>query len=119
MRKVIWLSSTLVLAGSLLCRGAVFTVTVTNDSGPGSLRQAITDNNDTPGAGLNTINFNIPGAGPHLISPETSLPPVTQPVLINGYSQPGAIANSSTTAFNAVLKIRIDTSDFFNGLELT
>jgi hypothetical protein len=42
-----------------------FTVTNTNDSGAGSLRQAILDTNtDT---GLNTIMFQIPGAGPHTI----------------------------------------------------
>ena len=43
-----------------------FTVTNTNDSGTGSLRQAITDANGTGGG---TINFNIPGRGVHTISP--------------------------------------------------
>ena len=40
---------------------ADFTVTNTNSSGPGSLYQAITDANNTPGA--DRILFNIPGAG--------------------------------------------------------
>jgi hypothetical protein len=41
---------------------ASFTVTNINDSGSGSLRQAILDANATSGA--DTIDFNIPGVGP-------------------------------------------------------
>ncbi len=48
----------------------LFTVTNTDDSGPGSLRQAILDANANPGADL--ITFNIPGAGPHTIAPLTA-----------------------------------------------
>ena len=40
---------------------ATFTVTNTNDTGPGSLRQAITDANAA--AGADTIAFNVSGAG--------------------------------------------------------
>src|SRR5579863_1311464 len=40
---------------------STFSVTNTNDSGAGSLRQAITDSNGT--AGLNTIDFNIGAVG--------------------------------------------------------
>src|SRR6476660_5171468 len=40
-----------------------FVVTNTNDSGDGSLRQAIIDANNAAG-GTNTITFNIPGATP-------------------------------------------------------
>jgi hypothetical protein len=35
-----------------------------------------------------TIDFNIPGAGVHTILEDT-LPTVTKPVTIDGYSQPG------------------------------
>ena len=52
-------------------------VTNTNDSGTGSLRQAITDANSMGGG---TINFNIPGSGVHTISPLTVLPTITQTV---------------------------------------
>ena len=41
---------------------ATFTVTNTNDTGPGSFRQAIVDANDN--AGADTIAFAIPGADP-------------------------------------------------------
>lgn len=47
-------------------------VTNTDDSGAGSLRQAISDANAT--AGHDTITFDIPGSGPHTISPLTPLP---------------------------------------------
>jgi uncharacterized repeat protein (TIGR01451 family) len=64
-----------------------FVVTNTNDSGPGSLRQAIIDANNNPDP--DTINFNIPGAGPHTIILASALDPITSPLTINGASQPG------------------------------
>src|SRR5438445_8411434 len=63
------------------------TVTNTNDSGAGSLRQAIIDANANPGADL--INFNIPGAGAHTITLLSDLPEITDPVTIDGTTQPG------------------------------
>lgn len=66
---------------------AVFVVTHTDDSGPGSLRQAILDANTTPE--LDSIHFNLTGAGPHTISPLTALPKITRPVIIDGTTQPG------------------------------
>jgi hypothetical protein len=62
-------------------------VTTTADSGPGSLRQAILDANAAPG--LDTIAFAIAGSGVQTISPTTPLPAITDPLLIDGYSQPG------------------------------
>ncbi|MGC8639322.1 MAG: beta strand repeat-containing protein [Isosphaeraceae bacterium] len=65
-----------------------FTVTNTNDSGPGSLRQAILDSNANPG--LNTIGFAITGgSAPYVINVQSALPGITGPVVINGESQPG------------------------------
>ena len=60
----------------------------TNDSGPGSLRQAITDSNADSGD-RDTIVFNIPGSGVHTITPLTALPALSQPVVIDGTTQPG------------------------------
>lgn len=65
-----------------------FVVTNTNDSGAGSLRQAITDANAD--AILNGITFNIAGAGVKTIAPTSPLPAITQPVIIDGLTQPGA-----------------------------
>jgi hypothetical protein len=85
----------------------VFTVTNTNDSGTGSLRQAILDAN---GGGGGTIQFNIAGSGVHTISPLTALPTITQTVTIDGYSQPGSSANTNppTMGLNAVLLIELN-----------
>src|ERR1043166_203459 len=69
------------------CRAATFVVTNTADAGAGSLRQAILNANAAPGADV--IEFNIPGAGAHTISPLSALPAMTGPVLIDGTSQPG------------------------------
>jgi hypothetical protein len=66
---------------------ATFTVTNTNDSGAGSLRQAILDANANPGADM--ITFNIPGVGSHTIAPTSLLPEITDPVTIDGTTQPG------------------------------
>ena len=74
--------STLVGAHSV-----TFTVTNTNDGGPGSLRQAINDSNLNAGA-TNQIAFSV-GAGPITIGLATALPPITVPVFIDGASQPG------------------------------
>ena len=66
----------------------VFSVTTTADSGPGSLRQAILDSDIATG-GINTIDFAIPGQGIETIAPLSPLPAITNPVLIDGFSQPG------------------------------
>jgi CSLREA domain-containing protein len=89
--------------------GITLTVVNTNDSGPGSLRQAIIDSN-AKSSGLNTIEFNIPGSGVQTITPLTPLPAITQPVLMDGYSQPGAAQNSSPTSFDGVLLIELNGS---------
>ncbi len=62
------------------------TVTNTNDAGPGSLRQAIVDANTNPG--LDTITFSIGGGGAQTITPLTSLPAITDAVILDGTSQP-------------------------------
>jgi hypothetical protein len=66
---------------------STFYVTNTNDSGSGSLRQAILDSNAMPGT--NTIDFNIPGTGVQVIQPLSELPFITNPVVLDGTSQPG------------------------------
>ena len=85
---------------------ATYTVTNTNDSGAGSLRQAITDANAS--AGLDTIAFNIPGSGVHTITPGSVLPTITDPVVIDGYSQPGSSPNTLAVGDDAVLQIELD-----------
>lgn len=66
---------------------ATFLVENINNSGAGSLRQAIIGANAS--AGTDFIDFNIPGSGVHTITPTSPLPAITSPVFINGDTQPG------------------------------
>jgi len=68
---------------------AIIAVTTNADSGAGSLRQAITDANTSIGV-TDTIDFNIAGAGVHTITLLSALPAITDPVTIDGSTQPGA-----------------------------
>ncbi|NIO27869.1 MAG: T9SS type A sorting domain-containing protein [Candidatus Latescibacteria bacterium] len=103
--------------------GMDYMVTNTGDSGCGSLRQAITcANADTS---MNNIIFDIPGPGPHTIQPDSALPYLTSPDVIDGYTQPGAAPNTSGPFIpgNAVLKIELSgaglpPNDYSNGLLL-
>ena len=63
-------------------------VTNTNNSGAGSLREAIVSANTNAGV-VDTIAFNIPGAGPHSIALSSPLPTITDAVIIDGTTQPG------------------------------
>ena len=72
---------------SMINAQTTFAVSNTDDSGAGSLRQAILDANAS--TGTDTINFNISGAGPHTIQPTSALPTIEDPVVINGTTQPG------------------------------
>jgi len=92
--------------GALTAQAATLTVTNTNDSGAGSLRQAILDANAT--VATDTITFNISGSGVHTISPASPLPTIVHPVVIDGYTQPGAIANTLAAGDNAVLLIELN-----------
>ena len=68
---------------------ATYTVTTTANSGAGSLRQAILDANANPGA--DTITFAIGSIGSQqTISPTAALPTITDPIVIDGWSQGGA-----------------------------
>ncbi|HJR05877.1 MAG TPA: FG-GAP-like repeat-containing protein, partial [Pyrinomonadaceae bacterium] len=74
---------------SVLLNGCVVsTIPVgnTNDSGAGSLRQAILDANAQPG--VQVIEFNI-GSGAQTINLLSGLPGITDPTVIDGTTQPG------------------------------
>jgi len=97
------------------------TLTVNSTADPGTggcnstectLREAINVSNGLPTS--ETINFAIPDnpaiAGPEVktISPSSQLPPITDNVTIDGYTQAGAVANTAITNTNsAVLKIEL------------
>jgi IPT/TIG domain/S-layer homology domain len=91
-----------------------FTVTNTSDSGAGSLRQAILDANANPGA--DSITFNITGSGLHTIQPLLSIMFITDPVVIDGFTQAGSSPNTLLVGNDAVYKVEIDGSGLTNTL---
>jgi hypothetical protein len=108
-----------------------YIVTTTADSGPGSLRDAINQIDLDTGRVLyaspsnpsvDEIDFNITAAsdtgggfnaatGVATITPNTSLPSITNSAIINGYTEPGASVNTLALADNAVLKIVLNSSN--------
>jgi uncharacterized repeat protein (TIGR01451 family) len=60
----------------------------TDDSGAGTLRQALLDAQNTDGAVI-TFKIQGQGSGPFRITPATPLPPITHTLTIDGTSQPG------------------------------
>lgn len=86
---------------------SVLTVTKDGDTADGvcnsdcSLREAITAANGSPG--LQRIEFNIPGGCPRIIQLGSALPDIVDDVEIDGYTQPGASANTRETGSDAEL----------------
>ena len=67
---------------------------VANDGGDGiSLREAIEATNNS--VGLDYIQFDIVGAGPHTINVASALPTITQAVILDASSEPGFAANGN------------------------
>jgi len=95
-RRVAALSLVAVAVHIAPAAALTYTVGNTNDSGPGSLRQAILDANGH--AGTDTIWLTI-GSGAKTITPLTQLPDITDAVLLDGWVQSG---------FSGAPLIRID-----------
>ncbi len=110
------------MEGRLLLAGITFTVTSTDDSGPGTLRQAILDSNANPGTPTNPNTIDFSQLNPDLINPTTNsfliqstspLPSITSTVTIDGYTAPGARRNTivdPALGNNAVIKVELDGS---------
>lgn len=112
----------LFLSVLLLCvkvKSATFVVTNTNDSGAGSLRQAITDANTNPGN--DKIIFNLGAGGPFTINLLSALPSLTDNsgVEIDGWDNSGnngtpntmqIFSINPTTPLNPVYKIILGNS---------
>ncbi len=71
-----------------------FTVTNTNSTGPGSFVQAVLDANAS--AGDDTIAFDIPGPGPHIIS-MTSVLSITDTLTIDATGTGGSVCATNET----------------------
>jgi hypothetical protein len=76
-----------------------------------TIRAAIQQANAT--SARDTIRFSIPGPGVRSVKPVSALPSIAQPLIIDGYSQPGAKRNTKvvpSAGTNAVLRIELDGS---------
>ena len=82
----------------------------TANAGECSYRAALEEANANVGA--DTVEFNISGAGVHTIIPQTPLPLITDQIFIDGFSQPGASANTAIAPapLNGTILIEIDGS---------
>src|SRR5947209_14416426 len=67
--------------------GASWLVTNTNDTGPGSLRDALASANSTPGT--NSVNFAIAGVAPFRVFVQSALPASSNSLVLDGTTQPG------------------------------
>ena len=123
----------MLLRPRFLCLSVIFLQTIvradnynvvnTSDAGPGSLRQAILDANAHPNIDASTpdtISFAIPGAGVKTITPLTELPAISDPVVIDGYTQPGASPNTLAIGDNAIILVGLNGNGApFSGLTIT
>jgi len=109
-------------------KGNTITVNSTGDAaaddGECTLREAITAASDNLPSGATTgecaggdllpivdlIEFAIPGTGVETIQPTSLLPAIAEAVVIDGYTQPGAHANTLAIGDDAALLIEIDGS---------
>ncbi|MEM7051594.1 MAG: IPTL-CTERM sorting domain-containing protein [Acidobacteriota bacterium] len=104
---------------------ATFTVNAADDVNDAScdgvhcsLREAILAANGA--AGPDDIEFDIAGGGVQTIAVTGSaLPAVTEALTIDGYSQPGASANTLAVGSDAVILIELDGSALGGGAGLT
>ncbi len=108
MNRKIWMTMTALLFGlSLPLFAATYTVTNTNDTGPGSLRDAMQQANASVMI-ADTINFSISGGGGiQTILPLTPLPVLTDPagVVIDGLTEPGASGGTIISSFTLLIEI--------------
>lgn len=132
------------LSGYLLFRhvsnvNAATTITVNStadtsvDDGVCTLREAITAANTDTASGVtvgecaagsgagDTIEFDIAGAGPHTISPTSLLPNIATSMIIDGYTETGAVANTNPApqGLNGTLMIEVDLSSAAVGGTIT
>ena len=134
---LIFLAFGQIASPSVVFAQTTFTVNSANDFDDGtcdgnhcSLREAINVANTT--GGTDTIAFNLTSTDPGYVSstdswvirPTSSLPTITDPVVIDGYTQPGASPNTNGPGLglNTVLRIELDgtiAGADVNGLHIT
>lgn len=111
------------LVVALFIQGAsaamIIVTTTDNSSGPGDGLTSLYEAIQTAGAG-DTIQFLIPGLGPHVIqTPLGGYPLITvSDLTIDGYSQPGAFPNTNSIlgGNNAQIQIVLDSTGADSGV---
>ena len=81
-------------SSTVVTPGVFYAVTNTNDSGAGSLREAITSVNASSTSQYSGISFSVTG----VIALASDLPAITKKVLIDGTTAPGYVSGNTTTA---------------------
>lgn len=89
--------------------GGILYVTSTDDSGIGTLREAILEANRRFSIDPIRIVFQIDSPRPYIIRLQSALPEITQPVIIDGESQ------CATSDAPSVMRVVIDGSDVPSG----
>jgi gliding motility-associated-like protein len=104
----------LLIFSSISCFSATFVVTSNADSGPGTLRDAITQATTNSGG---TINFNLPAtvAG-RTITLLSALPSLPSNLTIDGSSQTGASFGVSSA--HVALFYQVPVEELFSGLSI-
>ena len=82
-------------------------VTNTNNSGPGSLRQAILDISSNAIGGHIEFAITTPATGPWKIAPTNALPVLGANTFIDGYTESGSHPNTKTNGTDAVILIEL------------
>ncbi|MBU0677661.1 MAG: right-handed parallel beta-helix repeat-containing protein [Verrucomicrobia bacterium] len=118
-RKFVFLLSVTVstFLAQITVRGSTFTVNSVADTGPGTLRQAITDSNAN--SGRDTIDFTI--GSPYSIQPASALPDITDTVLIDaltGYGAPTIAVDGSAAGYVNGLTFNTVTNCEIIGLQV-
>jgi CSLREA domain-containing protein len=83
-----------------------------------AIQEANVNNNPTD---QDRINFNITGPGfVRTITPNSALPTIEEPVIIDGYSQAGTSQNTQAQGTNAILRIQLNGTNTTDddGLEI-
>jgi len=115
------------VVGSVVDRGALesanagtgtLVVTNTGNSGAGSLRDAITQANGTPGANAIVFNITAPAGCPKIINLTSALPDITESVIIDGTTQPGYQPNTVDVGYDGTQCILLRGGASLFGLEV-
>jgi len=83
-----------------------YVVENTNNSGAGSLRQALLDANQT--SLPKVVQFDIPGSCPRTIVVTGALPPITVPIELLGSTQPDSRPNDDPKGYNGAICIALN-----------